>query len=133
MKAIYFAVFSKNEKDEYVVTYPDFKNINAFGVNLEEALRVAKDVLEGALIIHEDLEMDIPVPRTYDECKVLVNNGEKCIFPIEVNTTIARSKGTAPNDKKTLVIDHYLNILAKEQDINVSKVLNNALRVILAS
>ena len=39
----------QNEDDVYIVTFPDFPNINTYGDNLDEAIKNAEEALNGSL------------------------------------------------------------------------------------
>ena len=70
---MYYAVKIEKDKDMgYVATFPDLPNVNAFGSTKNEALREAKNALDGA--IESDLELGLSFikPKTLpDEDKGL--------------------------------------------------------------
>ncbi|MBQ5463306.1 MAG: type II toxin-antitoxin system HicB family antitoxin [Fibrobacter sp.] len=58
---------AKIEEDKYVgfvVSFPDLPNVNAFGDTPEDALRQAKDALDGAMECDLDLGNTMILPKT---------------------------------------------------------------------
>lgn len=125
MKYIYFATF--DFKDNLIeISFPDlYPNASTYGNDLPEALRMAKDSLEGYLLTVEDFKEDLPKPASY---KSLLKKSKLPLFPIEVDTTIAREKELNKTIKKTLTIPKYLNDLGNEHGINFSSTLTTALK-----
>lgn len=64
MKYTFPAVLMKDEYNENVinVSFPDLLGVNTFGLNREEALVMAKDVLESVLTEIEELRKITPTP-----------------------------------------------------------------------
>lgn len=60
-KYLYFALFEQ-EDEQYIVSFPDLPGGNTFGEDLSDALHMAKDALEGHLLILEDEKEEIPSP-----------------------------------------------------------------------
>jgi antitoxin HicB len=56
----YYAEISKSE-GYYVVSFPDFKNINTYGETMEEAIQNAEEALNGAL--ESDFERGYSLPK----------------------------------------------------------------------
>lgn len=125
MKYIYFATF--DFKDDLIeISFPDlYPNASTYGHDLQEALRMAKDSLEGYLLTVEDFKENLPSPSSYQS---LLKNSHLPLFPIEVDTTIAREKELNKTIKKTLTIPKYLNDLGNDHGINFSSTLTNALK-----
>lgn len=121
---IYPAIFEK--EDKFVnVSFPDLPGCFTFGESMEEALRMAQDVLEGYLLVLEDDKDDIPAARNPFEIKVTTN---QLVVPIEADTKLVREKEEAKLIKKTLTIPSYLNTLANDLGINFSATLTEALK-----
>ena len=90
MKYRYYSVFTQ-EKDYIDVTFPDLKGCITFGDNLEEALYMSKDALEGYLLVLEDEKMSIPKPSTYQELQAKLNDNQQLQL-ISVDTELIRVK-----------------------------------------
>ena len=90
MKYMYYAIFTQ-EKDYIDITFPDLGGCISFGDNLEEALYMSKDALEGHLLTLEDLKMSIPKPSTYQELQTKLNDNQQLQL-ISVDTELIRVK-----------------------------------------
>lgn len=73
MKYHFYAVLQK-ESTDYNVYYPDLPGVVTFGRDIEDAVNMAQDALEGHLSVMEDEGEEIPKPSDYQE---LVNNLDK--------------------------------------------------------
>ena len=77
----YFAKIIK-EDNYYIVTFPDFPNVNTFGDTKEEAIQNASDALNGCIESDFERGFKIPLPKTYSG---------KQYFPISVKPHIELS------------------------------------------
>lgn len=121
---LYYALFEA-EDDRYNVSFPDLPGCLTFGENMADALYMAKDALEGHLLVQEDLQNPIPAPSKPMDITVPINT---LLIPIQVNTELARIKEENKYIKKTLTIPRYLNVLGERKGINFSQVLQDALK-----
>lgn len=71
----YFAKVHKDGND-FVVSFPDFANINTYGASLEEAMANAQEALNGAL--ETDFERGYSIPEAKDFA------GKRTYHPIAV-------------------------------------------------
>lgn len=131
MKFLFFGVFNWTG-EEYQVTFPDFPALYTHGETLEDAIEMAREVLEGFLLLLEERQEEIPSPTPIqdlnNQIKLIENSN---IFPIQANTRVARARNKKKYDRKTVTIEHHVNVLANERKINLSKTLNDALIDIL--
>lgn len=121
---IYYSLFNL-AKDGINVEFPGLNGAFTFGSDMHDALYMAKDLLAGWLINAKDAGETIPEP--FQPASITVPSGD-LLVPIEVNTKIYRMKFDNQAVKKTLTIPRYLDALAKEENINFSLVLTEALR-----
>lgn len=121
---LYYAIFEA-EGDAFNVSFPDLDGGFTFGENMHDALYMAKDLLEGWLILAEDDDEQFPTPSKPED--ITLEEGQ-LLIPIEANLKAARAKYEAQLSKKTLTIPKYLNILAEEKGINFSQTLTDALK-----
>ena len=121
---LYYAIFSY-EDGAYNVSFPDLYGAFTFGDTMSDALHMAKDLLEGWLVVAEDEEDEIPVPSEPKDIKI--EDGE-LLIPIEANLAIARAKFENKLIKKTLTIPKYINMMAEEANINFSATLTDVLK-----
>lgn len=123
MNLIYPAIFYK-EEDVYNVILPDFSNAVTYGIDLGNAIEMARDLI-GALII--DLEIDkkeIPQPS---EIKDILLKEEEFISLVDIDMNQYK-KSLQKSIKKTLSIPKDINDEAENLEINFSKVLREALK-----
>ena len=109
MKYMYYAVFTQ-EKDYIDITFPDLKGCITFGDNLEEALYMSKDALEGYLLVLEDEKMSIPKPSTYQELQL-----------INVDTDFIRRREENKAVNKMVTLPKWLVDLGKEKKLTFHK------------
>lgn len=124
---LYFAIFHKNEDNQYEVSFPDLEPYAAtFGDTLKEALESAHDSLTGYLLTAEDYGDEVAQPTT-DPSSFNVKAPD-LLVPVEVNLELEREKEENTLVKKTLTIPKYLNDLGSEANLNFSATLTEALK-----
>jgi len=113
------------EEEAITVTFPDLEGCITFGRNEEEALRQAKEALEGYLYLLEKEKLEFPspsrlgtIPHNANEALVLVDAWMPLVLDQEANRSV----------KKTLTIPKWLNDLAEMNRINFSHTLQSALK-----
>jgi len=123
-KYVYPAVFSK-EENGYFVKFPDINPCYTEGATLEEAVIMAKDVLESRIEVALERGELLPTPSDIDAL-----NGDKVMLIVG---DVENIKSQTRFVKKTLSIPYWLNAAAEQQHINFSGVLQEALKERLAS
>ena len=68
MKYVYPAIFTEDES-KIAVEFPDIPECVTFGDDMNDALDMAKDVLEMILVEYEDDKKDIPLPSKISDLK----------------------------------------------------------------
>lgn len=128
MKYFFCAVFEW-KGNEYAVNFPDFPELVTHGETLEDAFEMAQEVLEGYLVLLELQEKEIPSPTPVRELNAKIERTEDVnLFVVKANTKIAKARNKQNYDRKSVTVEHYLNVLASEENINLSKALNDLLR-----
>lgn len=128
MNYFFCAVFEWNGI-EYTVQFPDFPDLYTHGETIEDAFEMAQEVLEGYLVLLELQEKEIPIPMPIRELNAKIKRSEDVnLFIIKANTKIAKARNKQNYDRKSVTVEHYLNVLAAEKNINLSKALNDLLR-----
>lgn len=123
----YFAVFHKNENNQYEVNFPDLKPYAAtYGNTLDEAMQSAHDALTGFLLTQADFHEDVPKPS--EDPAIFKVTSPDFIVPVKVNLELEREKEKNKLVKKTLSIPAFLNIEGKKAGINFSELLTAALK-----
>lgn len=134
MLAMYPACFFK-DGNAYSVIFPDLNYLATCGDNLEDAMEMAIDCLAGYLYTGKQDGDDIPQPSKIEdvnisevakELEISDENSFKNIVSVDVEE-YAR-KHFNKSVKKTLTIPRWLNDLAIENNVNFSKILQEALK-----
>lgn len=125
-KYVYPAVFEAENEGGYSVYFPDIKGCYTQGEDMAEALEMAKDALCLMLYDMEVSHRDIPAPT--DIHKVKGSSKKDIVSLVACDTLTYRRFYDNKAVKKTLSIPNWLNLMAEEQGINFSAVLQNALK-----
>jgi len=123
-KYAYPAVITKEESG-YFVDFPDIQPCYTEGKTLEEAVIMAKDVLESRIEFALERNEALPPPSDIDSF-----SGDKLMLIV---ADIENIKSQTRYVKKTLSIPHWLNVAAEKEHINFSGVLQEALKERLAT
>lgn len=126
MKLIYPAFFYPFEDGEgFLVEFPDLPGCVTQGETLQEALEMAQDAASGWILTSIEEDEKIPSPSRNPQ------KPEECSFfnYISLDIDDYAKKYSSKAVKKTLTLPQWLNTLAEKEDINFSKVLQNALKV----
>ncbi len=125
---MYIAHFEwEEDSNAYNVSFPDLPGCFTFGSSVAEAIHMAKDALEGFLIVSEDTKEDIPSSSVYQAFTNLIT-GKDFIQYIEADTDAARRREEQKSVNKMVTLPGYLAQLGKEKDVNFSALLQKALR-----
>lgn len=123
-KRFYPAVFRKEDVG-YSVYFPDLDGCFTEGDTMEEAYHMA---VEAVGLYLEDSETGMfSYPETSDITTIRTSENEAAVL-IEFDETEYRKRHNNKAVKKTLSIPQWLNIMAEEQNINFSQVLQQALK-----
>lgn len=128
MKYIYPAVITQDDEGFYLAHFHDFDNsaVSCYtdGKNLDEAIDMAQDALNLALVTLEDDHAEIP--KSSNPVKIKLKENE-FLTMIKADTIEYRKKTDNKSVKKTLSIPQWLDTIAQRQKINFSQVLQKAL------
>jgi len=122
-KYAYPAIFTKEESG-YFVKFPDIQPCYTEGSTIEEAVIMAKDVLESRIETALERGEALPAPSNMDTL-----DGDKVMLIV---ADIANMKSQTRYVRKTLSIPYWLNVAAEKEHINFSGVLQEALKEHLA-
>lgn len=120
----YPAIMSENEVGGIDIIFPDFNNAMTCSASDEDAVEAAQDFLVLMIADAEDNERDLPEPGTN---KYMVEDGLSLVY-INVWMPYHRTKIKEVYVKKTLTIPVWLDMLAKENNINFSATLVKGLK-----
>lgn len=124
MKYIYPAIFTE-EKDGVLVDFPDLPNCYTDGANLEEAFENAEDALALALWHLEEECADIPVPSAP---ATLTVPKSASVALVRADTLPVRQMNDTRTVRKNVTLPGWMDTLAREHNINFSKLLQTAIR-----
>lgn len=125
---IYPAVFYHPEEDPgvYVVHFPDLGQYTQ-GENLENALDMAKELLE--LTLYGLEEDGLPIPAASDPAEVHLDRPGSFVTPISVYMPVVRAEMANQFVRKTVTLPKWLNDVATSAGINFSRSLQTAIRL----
>lgn len=117
----YPAIFTF-ENNQYWVEFIDLKGCFSNGNTLPEAMEKSKEAMG---LFLEDLE-DFPFCTT--DIKDIKLNSNQIISFVSIDLAEHKRKYSNKSVKKTLSIPAWLNTLAEKENVNFSKILQNALK-----
>ena len=115
---IVFPDIEENIEDCFYVTYGDSFNV---------AIEMGKEYLILKLEDYENNNKSFPKASSIIDLKNKLKNNQEIVY-ITINYEYEKSLIKLAYIKKTLTIPSYLDILAKNKNINFSQVLQNALK-----
>lgn len=118
---VFPAIFTYDGK-YYNVDFIDLKGCSTFGSSIQEAFAMAQD----AMGLYLDELVNFPKP-TLNISNINLQKNQFISF-VNINMEEYRKKFNNKAIKKTLTIPAWLNFLAEKNDINFSKVLQDALK-----
>ena len=129
MKYIYSCVVSPLESGRYEVRIPDLPGCVTTGSDISEALSMIADAAAGWLVVAEDEQLPIP-PATEQNLIPVPDAG--LVSLISVDTLSYRSATDQRSVRKNVSLPAWLASLADKRGLNVSQVLQDALKDILS-
>lgn len=113
------------DKIGYVVYVPDF-NINTEGDTLTEAIEMARDAIGLIGIELEDRKEQLPSPTAINE--VQKENDGDIVTLVDVDFAEYRRQNDMRPVRRSVTLPSWLNEAAKKSGINISEVLQKALK-----
>ncbi len=123
MKAVYPVIFTRLD-DGYMAYSPDFE-INTQGDDLADAIEMVRDAIGLMGIDMEDEKKEIPAPS--DPASIHTEAGE-IVSLVDIDFAEYRRKNDLRTVRRNVTLPSWLNEAANEANINVSAVLQSALR-----
>ena len=134
MKVVYPTLIEKSD-DIYLVFVPDLM-IYTEGKDLADAIEMARDAISLKCLSIEDSKKEIPGPSNYEKAIDLaksIHEGESfdytkgIITTVDADLTRYRKKLDKKMVRKNLTIPSWMNVEAKRLNLNISRVLQDAL------
>ena len=124
MKYTYPAIF-RPTNNQYHVFFPDINDGATCGNTIDECIEMATDWLSGALYMREKNGEPIPIATKIAE---LNHENNDIITLILANTTEYKNFYENKQIKKSVTIPMWLNVAAKNANINFSQFMQQALK-----
>lgn len=122
----YIAIFTLEENGVYGVEVPNFGEVYSQGNTLDEAIKNITDCLELGIYGREKDNEKLPLP--IDPLKYQLNL-EQGQFMMSIRAYMPRIRKAISNKavKKTLTIPQWINEEVMKYDLNLSKILQDAI------
>ena len=124
MKYIYPAIFKSEPDGGYLVEFPDLPECYTDGDSLEDALYNAEDAL--ALMMWTLEEKKAPIPKATNPADVSFPTGA-IVSLVKADTLPVRKMNDNRAVRKNVTIPGWLDTIARENNINFSQLLQNAI------
>ncbi len=124
MKLAYPVILSKGE-NHIIVYVPDF-NINTQGRDYAEALEMARDAIGIMGIDMEDEKESLPTPSKVRAVKT--ESKDDIVSLVDVDFTEYRRRQDMRTVRRNVTLPSWLNIAAEKSGVNVSAILQKALK-----
>ncbi len=136
MKSVYPVIFTplNDEKDTILIEVPDLEILSE-GFGMANAMEMARDAIGLKGICREDEGRKLPEPSMMDEIDVtkgtFAEEGKSFLSLIDVDFTEYRRRLDNKTVRRNVTLPNWLNQEAEKAQINVSRVLQEALMVTL--
>lgn len=135
MLSIYPACFFVEKTGECNVAFPDFNDATTFGLNFNEAMSMAIDLLAGRISDIKVEKGDIPTPTELDKIKPeerypeLAKDCENVfVNMVSVDVDEYAKKHFNKAVRKNVTIPTWLSDKAMEHNLNLSQLLQKAIK-----
>lgn len=132
MKQVYPIFIVEHQKD-FLVYVPDME-IYTEGRSMADAIEMARDAIGLKGIDYEDDKIAIPVPLTFEgamdkakENSTIFDYSVGILTLVDVNFTEYRRRMDNKAVRRNVTLPNWLNVEAEKAQINVSRVLQEAL------
>ena len=125
MKLVYTAIFDPNDDGSYTVTVPDLPGCVTEGSNLAEAIDMAVDAASGWILGELEEGNSIPSATPFFDVQLDDPNCFKSVLSLDMNAYA--EKYSTKTVRKNITIPAWLNTYGEKNNINFSKVLQEAL------
>ena len=133
MKQAYAALLTPthDEKDTYLIEVPDF-SILTEGYGLANAIYMARDAIGLSGICMQDDGEELPEPTPIGDIDTskseFLDTGDPIVTLVDIDFVEYRKKNDNKSVRRNVTIPNWLNRAAEEAHLNVSRVLQDALK-----
>lgn len=121
----YPAIFDYSEAGYIDINICDFEGCTTCTVNEQDGIQSAREALALKIMEYEGIGREMPKPSQISEIKLGEN--QRLVF-IDIWMPYWRTKAKEVYVKKTLTIPSWIDVLAKEKNLNFSNVLVKGLK-----
>lgn len=129
MKNVYPVFFTKTD-GMILVEVPDLEILTE-GKDMNDAIDMARDAIELKCVSMEDAKEEIPVPSSLNELNIsegtFAAEGETVVSLVDFDSSEYRRKIDTKTVRRNVALPSWLNYEAEKAQINVSRVLQEAL------
>ncbi|WP_036608766.1 type II toxin-antitoxin system HicB family antitoxin [Oribacterium sp. P6A1] len=125
MKLVYTAIFDPNDDGSYTVTVPDLPGCITEGSNLAEAIDMAVDAASGWILGELEEGNNIPAATPFFDVRITESNCFKSVISLDMDAYA--EKYSTKTVRKNITIPAWLNTYGEKNNINFSRVLQDAL------
>ena len=122
MKTAYPVVFTKLNESGFKAYIPDFE-ANAQGETLVEAIEMARDAIGLCGIDKEDDGLPLPCPSQSVACE----QGQ-IVSMVDIDFSEYRKRHESRSVRRNVTLPAWLDAAASRENLNVSAILQNALK-----
>lgn len=130
MKRVYPVVLTKNE-GVVLVEVPDLEILTQ-GKNLADAIDMARDAIGLKIITMEDASEAVPGASNMAEIDIrgseFYEEGISFVTLVDIDVAEYRRKNDNKMVRRNVTLPNWMNVAAEKEGLNVSKVLQEALR-----
>lgn len=133
MKNVYPVFFTKSD-GIILIEVPDL-DILTEGKDMNEAIDMARDAIELKCVSMEDAHEEIPMPSEINKLDVsngtFTNEGKTIVSLVDIDSSEYRRKIDNKTVRRNVALPSWLDYEAEKAQINVSRVLQEALIKVL--
>lgn len=130
MKKVYPAIMTRNA-GVMLVEVPDLEILTQ-GMDLADAIDMARDAIALKIITMEDDGRDIPEASEVASIEIskseFYEEGNSFLTLVDIDVTEYRRKNDNKMVRRNVTLPNWMNVAAEKEGLNVSKVLQEALR-----
>jgi predicted RNase H-like HicB family nuclease len=124
MKTVYPAVFAPAKEGGYAVFIPDF-DIDTQGEDLADAICMARDAIGLMGIDMQDEGKELPIPSSFESA---AHEADEIVSMVDIDFDAYRRANDRRTVRRNVSLPSWLDVKASEAGLNVSAVLQTALK-----
>jgi len=124
MKRVYPVIFLKSADGGYMAHVPDFE-IDTQGNSLVDAIAMARDSIGLMGIDMEDDGKHIPEPSRFED---IAHNANEIVSLVDIDFSLYRRRYEHSTVRRNVSLPAWLNAEAEKQGLNISAILQAALK-----